>query len=312
MAITDNQFTADEFKAAVTTNRDALIPVIKSVLSSDFKFVVQDETEHNTFRTNLESEVVGRKTSEWAQNLEKDVKELTGIDKRDANEKYYDYFKRATTEKLSKLQQVEAELADLRAKGNPSAADKARIQQLEQGLQQKEAEHKAELTAREKRIHELTVGNVLTGELAQLRAKYKKDIPEGIIKTVEQVAINNLLSMAQLQEGGKIVFLDDKGAPLVDAATLLPKSATTLLTEQLKDLIDTGRQQNGAGSGPNNNGNGQHNNNGNNGAPVFPGLPADVKSQIQLTEYLLKLGFLQGTPEFNKLFMENGKNLPLR
>lgn len=310
MPITENSFTAPELKAALEANRDALLPVVRGVLGNDFKFVVQDEAEHNTFKTNFEADLVGRKTSEWATQLEKDVEEMTGIKKKDAQEKYYDYFKRATGEALAERNTLKTELDSLRAKGNPSEADKKRIQQLEQGLQQKETEYRTQLQERDKRIHELQVGTELQNGLAKLRTRYKKDIPQDIIDTVEGVALQSLIGIAKIQDDGKITFLDAEGKPIVDPTNYQPQTGEKLLETKLASLIDTTKKQEGAGSGPGSAG--PAGQGGGAGAPKWEGMPATVKTRIQLTEHLLHLGFTQGSDDFNKLFDEHGKGLPLK
>jgi hypothetical protein len=115
MAITDNSFTADELNAAITAKPE-LIETLKGTLSGK-SFVVKTAEEHQAFITEHEGIVAGKKTKEHADLLEKDVLELTGIAKL-PNEKYYDYFKRATAEKLAATKALESELAEIKA--NPA------------------------------------------------------------------------------------------------------------------------------------------------------------------------------------------------
>lgn len=307
MPITENTFTPEELTSALTANKDALLPIVKSVLGNGFKFTIQDETEHNSFKQNFEADVIARKTSEWAQNLEKDVKELTGIEKESANEKYYDYFKRATKAKLDSVTRLEAELATLKDKSNPSEADKKRIQQLEAGIQEKETTYKAQLQEKDGIIHSLKVGNELQSALAKLRANYKADIPASIVEIVENTAIQQLTKSAKFQEDNKLTFLNDKGEVIVNPANYQPQTAEALLKDMLKDLIDAGRTATGTGTGNNSQ---QQQQQGQTG-PITA-IPADVTTKVLLTAYLLKQGLTQGSKEFDEAFNKFGANLPLR
>jgi len=313
MAITENTFTGDELKQALSTNKDALIPIVKGVLGSDFKYVVQDEAEHNTFKQNYEADVIARKTSEWAQNLEKDVKELTGIEKTDPNEKYYDYFKRATKTVKESVAPLQAELDRLKAAGSPSAADKQRIKQLEDAIVEEKGKYSTELEKANKRIHELTVGNNLVTALAQIRAKYKKDIPQTIIETVEKVTLQELIGIAKVQEDGKVTYMDKEGKPLVNKSTYQPLTELELLEDRLKDLIDVGRQQGGAGSGEGTQGGGTGGAGGQGEPPAeIKDIPATVKTKKDLTEYLLSLGWTTSHPKWSETFNKFGAKLPLK
>ena len=76
------------------------------------------------------------------------------------------------------------------------------------------------------------------------------------------------------------------------------KTAKELYAEQMADFIDAGKKVAGAG--------------GNSGPNGGSGLPADIKTQVQLTEHLSKLGFVANSKEFNEKFDQLKGNLPLR
>lgn len=314
MAITENSFTGDELKAALSTNKDALLPIVRGVLGTDFKFIVQDEAEHNTFKQNFEADVVGRKTNEWATGVEKDIKEITGIEKADTNEKWYDYHKRVLKTMKDSVGPLQAELDRLKAAGSPDKADKARIQQLEAAIAEKETNLTTELGKRDARIHELTVGNNLMGALANIRAKYKKDLPQSVIETVERVVLQDLIKIAKVQDDGKVLYMGEDGKPLTDKKLYQPLGEEELLTERLKDLIDVGKTQSGAGSGGAGGGTGGAG--GGTGDGSVPEditeLPADVKTKMQLTAYMQKLGWTTSHPRWNAVQQTLGAKLPLR
>jgi chorismate mutase len=312
MPITENNFTGDELRAAITANKDVLLPIVRGVLSTDLKMTVQDEAEHNTFKQNYENEIVGRKTGEWAQLLEKDVKELTGIDKTGNDEKYYDYFKRATSTALAERNTLKTELATLKSQHNPTAADKARIEQLEQGLATKETEFGTEKQKLQSKIHELTVGNNLAGGLAKIRSLYKKDIDPSIIETVERVAVQDLTKMAEVQADGKLIYKGEDGKVLTDQVLYQPLTGEQLLMERLKGLIDAGRQQQGAGGAAGGAAGAAGDGGAPEGAQPITALPAEVTTKLKLTEYMQKMGWTTSNPEWNKTFDKLGAKLPLK
>jgi hypothetical protein len=118
--------------------------------------------------------------------------------------------------------------------------------------------------------------------IAKIRTEYKKDLPEDLVGLAEERAVNNLLKEASLNEEGKLVFLDAAKAPRVDPKTLKVLDAETLLREQLKSLIDAGRQQGGAGSQGGKGGS----EGGKGGESKFVSVPGHVKTQSQLVDYL--------------------------
>lgn len=313
MPITENNFTDVELTAALTANKDALMPVITKVLASDdFKFVVQDPNQHKEFLTNHEKLVADKVTLKHATDLEKDVLELTGINKKDPNEKYYDYFKRATSEKLATVNALQQEVNTLKDKSNPSAADQARIKQLEAAIEKTNNDRKVELSAKDKKIHELTVGNHIGSVLAGIRQSYRKDLPADLVTLAEQNTIAKLTAMAKVKDDNTIEFLQADGTVALDQTTMKPLKAEDLVKSELKSLIDAGRQQQGAGSGtPGSGATGEPA--GAAGAKVeITSIPADVKTKIGLSEYLMKMGYTDLDPKFTTYMDQFGKNLPLR
>jgi hypothetical protein len=307
MPITDNTFTAAELEAALTANPN-LLNEIKTPLVAR-KFVVQDEAEHNAFKTNLETTVSSNLTKTHADKLEADVLELTGI-KKDANEKYYDYFKRATTSKLSAVKQLETELEALKKNPNPSAQDKARIEQLEQGIADKDKAIADLQKESATKIKTLSVGSVIDAAIAGLRSKYRADLPASMIELAEKKIKDDLIAAAEVQDDGTITFKGADGKVTLDAG-YKPKAADALVAEMMKDVIDAGKQQTGAGSKEGSQG--PAGGTGKAGEKVVvTSLPAEVKTKVDLSSFLLKSGYLDGTEDFTKAFDTLGANLPLR
>lgn len=309
MPITDNTFAPEELSAALTAN-PALADVVKSTLTAN-KYVVQSEGEHQEFLKNHESVVVAKKTGEHATAIEKDVYDLTGIQKAD-NEKYYDYMKRAVGEKVGAVTKLQGELDALRAKGgNPNEVDKARIAELEKKIADKEKDYGTQLSERDKELLETRASVAIEKDLSAQRAKYKPTIPASLIELAEGAVISSLLSKARWMDvDGKktIVFVGDDNNVVIDQSTMKPATAAFFLKSSpaLKDLVDEGKKAEGSGSS------GSGGAGGKEGSGKYSGLPGDVKTKMALTAHLKQLGIMDGTPEFAEIFDRDGKDLPLR
>lgn len=303
MALTENTMTGEEFAAAIDANPD-ILTVVKGTLAQR-EYVVQDKTEHQSFLTNHENVVSQKITKNHAEQLEKDVLEMTGIAKSDANEKYYDYFKRATGEKLQSVTKLEGELKTLKEGHNPSAADKARIIELETAIATKTTELTDKLTAKENEIQTIKVGSQMNTDLATIRSKYKAGLDPEMIKLVEESVVGNIMKSVSVQEDGTITVLKEDGTVKLNPSTFKAVTVAEELSGKLASLIDTGKVQTGTGTQGNNGDAGT-------GKKEFTGLPSTVDSKVKLDIYLKELGYLADTEEYNKIFDEHSKGLKLR
>lgn len=303
MAITEHSFTPEELQEAIEKTPE-LINSVKTVLSNK-KFIIQDEAEHTAFKQNYAQTITRDLTKQHADKLEADVLEITGIQKK-PDEKYYEYFKRATSESLSELKTLKTELQTLKEKGpGASATEKARIEQLEKAIEDKNTELENLKNSTKKEKVESNALAEIKIALSGLRTNFKKGLPESLITMAENTALAKLKSIAQIDDDGNVIFVDKDNKPLVDDKTFKPLTAKELLERELKDIIDTGKKGTGTGS-EDGKGKGSKGENG-----KFESLPDTVKTRVQLTDYLLQLGYVKGSPEMDKI-LEEHKNLPLR
>lgn len=332
MPITENNFTAAELQTALKATPDLMKVVKETLAGGDYKMVVHTPDEHTTYLKNYEENVVSKKTSDHATKLEKDIKELTGIDKKTPDEKYYDYFKRAVTEKLSAYSNLEKELSDLKAKGgNTSEADKGRIKQLEEALDKTKKEWSDKLAAKTGEVSDLRKEYRLKEIVAELRASYKKEIPQSVAEIMEKAVIDQTKKEMAFQEDGAETLIDPakNNEVILDPTTYKPLAVAAKVKERLKDLIDTGRQQTGAGTAaatqaqqqaaPGQQQQGQPGANGAKGyafklpaAQTFQSPPADVKTKVALGDHLAHLGIPKGTEDWDQLMSTHGEKMPLR
>lgn len=300
--ITENSFSAEEFTAAITANPD-LMPIIKGTLSAN-KFIVQDEGEHETFKTNFEKEVATKLTKTHAEKLEADVLKLTGIAKKQ-DEKYYDYYLRATGEKLNSVNVLQTELDALKAGSKPSEIDKARIAELEKALADKETDFTSKLSEKDKAILNMKKGSKFDVELQKVRAKYKQGLPEDMVKLSEEAIVAKLMEQAQIQEDGVITFPKEDGTPELDPKTYKPLTVEQKLEEALKSLIEVKKVKTGTGAD-------EGITKDKDGNIEFSGVPNNVTTKVELGNYLYSLGITSDSPQFDKIMAEHGKDLKLK
>lgn len=303
MAITDNNFTADEFKSAVEANPE-LLKNVTTVLP-ERGFVVRSKEENDTFLRNYEEQVISNKTKEFALNLEKDVKELTGLDKASPDEKYYEFLKRAVSTKLQSVKTLEQELTALKEKKGGegvSEEEKKRIKDLELALEKQKGDYAEALSKKDQELTQYKAQNEVEKRMIPLRASYKPNIPKFALEAAEEKVLNELIPNLIFTEDGKIMIKGKDGETLKDPKLLEPVTLEAYLSDRLKDFVDEGKEQRGAGTGKGDKDEGK--------GGKFTGIPAGVETKVQLGDYLKKLGIMN--PEYDKILEEHGKNLPLR
>lgn len=223
---------------------------------------------------NDENTVIGTKIGALHGQYDADIFGITGLKKKDG-EKSYDYAKRVLNEYKTKAEsaktiQVEldaakAQVADLQLKLEKNAGDetlrqqlkdaKAQVSQLQTQLQTKETEFsskKAELEATIKNTH---IDYAFQAAVSGL--KFKAGITDPVQKVLLSSAKAEVLSKGTPdfvddgQGGKKLVLRGSDGNILNNPKNNLnPYTFEELVLEtSLKDVIETGRQQTGGGTG---------------------------------------------------------------
>lgn len=217
---------------------------------------------------NDENSVIGTKIGALHGQYDKDIFEVTGIKKNDG-EKSYDYTKRVLTEykaKASKVESLNTEITDLKAKLEAGSADETLRQQLKdsqtqvqqlqsklsdsvKSLKDKEADFNAKLKAIQVdyAFKEATTG-----------LKFKSDITEPIQKTLLNAAKAEVLTRGvpdfiEDGTGNKVLVLRDTNGVILNNPKngLNPYTLKELIMETtLKDVLSTGNKANGGGTKP--------------------------------------------------------------
>lgn len=297
MALTDNTFSLEEFQAAVTAN-----PALRNVAIASVKHLGLTPYTKEEYETALGTEI-GKKTNEIHSAYDKDIKELTGEDKA-GTEKTYDYLKRAVGGVLTARQTKIAELELAVKSGSTDPTLKAQLE----SLQAKEKEWQTKEKTYGTTLFEKDV--LLDLRLGQVGIKLNETLPKSIQTLALQNAEQKVLAMAKQQtvDGQtSIVYMENGSVVLNDEGQAA--DAAFLLRRELKDVLDTGYTGAGGGGGKGNPPKAGLDKDGN--VIVPDALPADVKNQGELMDYLVKLGVPKDTVQFDKAFGKFADKLPL-
>lgn len=236
---------------------------------------------------NDENTVIGTRIGELHGQYDTDVLTVTGIAKMQG-EKSYDYVKRVLGDyktKAASADQLNQTIATLETKNT----------EWENKYNQLNTQYQTSLIDAE-------FGKALQG------LKIKSIYPESVQKTLIDSAKRTVLATAKpdwVEENGerKLVFRDASGNIMTNPENKLnPFTPGELLRKELKDVLDNGRQQRGAGTIPP----------GGNGGATFDlgGATTQVEADEMISKHLMSQGLTRGSREFadeaQKIRTENG------
>lgn len=291
-------------------NKEDAVKKINESESEDFQVFTKDE--HTTFLDNLENteqfkKKIDTRFLEMSNKYEDDVFEITGLKKK-TNEKTHEF--------------VKATLKDLHEKSD-SKQYTDRIAELEKALKEKSTDetlknefdtfkkkHKEAVDNWENERKELISTNFKTKarqevEKGLIGIKFKDTaiIPESVREKLIASAVDNIVAQADSFEN-EIVYRDEKGEIRVDTY-MKPLRSSDILKEELKDIIDTGKQQKGVGIKTK--------------EPVITeedgkiiveiDLPESVKTKKELSTHLRELGMKPSSKEYMAAYAKYSKDM---
>lgn len=267
---------------------------------------------------NDENTVIGTKIGALHGQYDADILGITGIKKKDG-EKSYDYAKRVLNEYKTKagsvkaiqaeLTTAKAEVADLQAKLEKNSGDetlrqqlkdaKTQVTQLQTQLQTKETEFNSKKAEYETAIKNTHIDYAF--QAATTGLKFKSGITESIQKTLLNAAKAEILAKGTPdfiddgQGSKKLVIRGADGNILNNPKNNLnPYTLQELVMEtSLKDVIDTGRQQQGGGTGEFGSGSGETG-----GTLDLSGIKSQVEADKAIEAHLLANGLTRDSQKF--------------
>jgi len=144
-------------------------------------------------------------------------------------------------------------------------------------------------------IQQAQVLNSIKGDLqaATSGLSFNPSIPAEAVKAMEQMHINALMQSAKV-EGGKVVYYDEQGAPILND-TYAPADAQYILKQRLASVLHN-TQAGGNASTINKDGS---------SSPVPTGL--QIQTRVSLVKHFQETakakGIAPSTPEYNNLFI---------
>lgn len=286
---------------------------------------------------NDEASVIGTRIGALHGQYDTDILTVSGIVKN-AGEKSYDYAKRvigdfkakADTAKAlqTQLEAANKKAEDLQKKLESNATDetlrqqlkdtKTQVSQLQAQLKTNEDTYKQEKANLENKIKSTHIDYAFAAATAGL--KFKDGITESVQKVLLNSAKTEVLAKGTPdfvddgQGGQKLVLRGADGNILNNAKNNLnPYTIEELILEtSIKDVIDTGRQQTGGGTGSKGGQGGQG------GSLVdLSGAKTQVEADRAIEAYLLSTGLTRDSDEFfqqsTQLRNENNvSSLPIR
>lgn len=282
---------------------------------------------------NDENTVIGTKIGALHGQYDTDIFSITGIKKNDG-EKSYDYAKRvlneyktkagSTQDLQQKLNAANKKVTDLEKKIESGEGDaalrqqlkdtKAQVSQLQSQLQTKETEFNTKKKELEDNIKNVHIDYAFQAAVSGL--KFKSGITDNVQNVLLKSAKAEVLTKGTPDfiddgQGGKKLVLRGQDGNILNNPknNLNPYTLQELILEtSLKDVIDTGRQQIGGGTG------GQGGQGGQGGSGVTLDL-SSVKSQVEadkaIETYLLHTGLTRDSQEFadKSLEIRNDNNI---
>lgn len=288
--------------------------------------------------TNDENTVIAKKTGEIYGGLDADILAASGISKN-GTEKTFDYAKRVIGEiktqagnaaelqnQVSELTKEKTRLESVIAKGGADAETKRQLEQTKADLANVTKEFtdlKTKYDNSESEHQKQIFGLKLDGEFAKATAniKFKADLPASVTSVLMNQAIEKVKGMNPEYiddgNGGKMLAFMENGSPMRNKENNLRYyTAAELVERELKamDVLDTGRQQKGAGSQG-----GQGGNGGGSGTVDISGARTQDEAHEIIAKQLLAQGKINGSKEFEdamqKAWSDNRdviKALPIR
>lgn len=257
------------------------------------------------------------------QQLEDTIKEMTGVDKSNATEKYYDYFKRAIELKNTELSTVKMKVKEYEEKGtngNVLAEEyKKQVTALQTQLAASQTDFAGQIAKKNEEVFKTRFSSQLSASIARVTGQLRGDIAKEFLPDIIRAKTAEFESQFIPKDvEGVTLFHNNKGEPVMDKKDGKPKSVDQLVDEIFSIYIDPKRSTSGAGSG-----NGK-------GTQAVAGTstttppwkeavrPDTIKSQVQVAQWLsADLKLQAGTKDFDDAFSQHiknadGKALPMK
>jgi hypothetical protein len=302
----------NQVKSGLESGQDlSTLEFLKPVAEAGVFLTTAASIKTNT--DNATQKAIDERTSEWATKIEGDILESTGIPK-EANEKYYQYYKRAigaVKGDPTKVTTLEAQIAELKKGGsNIDAAITKELEELKLSIPIANENHTKELARLKGEASVYVKTNEINKGFAGFKAK--EGIPDTVVAREKAWAIKQLLEMPNeirdIDGIQSIAWLDDKGHAIRndDNSVKTPEQMVNGLLADIK-----AEERGGAGGGAGGSGSGSGGAGANNDFSIE--IPDTITNMEDLDTYLKQKGIVSGSDEYGKIhkYYKTEKKLPL-
>lgn len=268
--------TQAEVEAYIAANPTAVDTVFKPALTTK-EYSLMSKAEKTQYDSDRESQIVSARTSKIAPKVEKYVKDTTGVDKTDSNEKYYVYQNRVMKELADEKKSLSEQVETFKKSSNLSQVERTQLDNLIeiQKVNQKELEDLKLSSSKE--INKAKLENELGREMAPVSAKLIKSTIPGVEKAKEIMSnqiFAEMQEMATKDSRGKIILMKSETEAITTENGNF-KTVAQYYEEKMTEagFVDNGKTITGAG--------------GEGGkAPAGTSIPGNCKSQVELMDFL--------------------------
>lgn len=242
----------------ITPEQKALLETIKGLSEEQMGAIAKlsmDDEQHT----------INTQTNNVHSGYDQDAWEALGLRKKDG-EKSYEFMKREVYPLAKKAKELEekvkiqaSKIEELQKSGvkDTDVQQKLKeqsdlIKSLQGQIVANQQEHLTALNLKEQEFNKLNVKSSIMSELAGVQ--YKDTIPKNVIDTMLKLEVDKLVNTKYMEvdttEGKRYNFYEADGQRIMlDPQTGQPKTPGQIIKEQLKDLIDFGKQAPGSGLG---------------------------------------------------------------
>ena len=261
MAITDNSFTPEEFKAAIDANKD-LVTALQTG-----GYYVRDKAGEDAYAASLE-DVYNKNTVEL-------IKTTTGIEPID-KESPKDYASRVLNTTVEERNAAKVELDTLKGQSNITDYERQQIKDLQKLVNDKTAEIDGIKTTSANEVTKAKLENSVISQMNTVTSKFVKDTRVGVTKAIElrsSQVLEEIMGMAQKDSRNQIILIGEDKKAIVNKDGSF-KTVAQFYEEKMDEdgFVDNGKEQPGAG--------------GNDPGGKAVNVPGNCKTQVELMDFL--------------------------
>lgn len=298
-------------------------------------FTVRTADQDKTYLTANSQRLIDETFQKRNQQMEDTIRQVSGIEKLNGAEKYYDYFTRVMTKMKEDVTTATAKITELeKASGGPGANAglvdelKSQIKTLQGRITTMTDEHTKAMNETKGEVFKAKFGALKDTAIAKIKTMFKGDLAAEVIPDIVAARSAEFdKNYIPKDVDGITIFHKPDGSPILSQKDGKPMNIEDLLTEVFKPYLDPNRQQGGAGSGAGKPGSGAGGSGGAGGGGAGGGAakdfktfnrPESVKTKVAVSKWLSgDMKIEAGTKQFDEAYAHfivgtDGKELPMK